>query len=90
MKFWHFEELKVAFANTTQALLEIEIFGQAIFITSWNAEFDNLKSDSNVFHPTELRKDVFLTNFMWLEHNLFKNVFNGPAILWQTQIQTIE
>ena len=25
-----------------------------------------------------------------LEHNLCKNVFMGPAFLWQTQIQTIE
>ena len=25
-----------------------------------------------------------------LKHNLFKNVSKGPAILWKTQIQTIE
>ena len=25
-----------------------------------------------------------------LKHNLFKKVSKGPAILWQTQIQTIE
>ena len=26
----------------------------------------------------------------YLEHNLFKNVSNGPAFWWQTQIQTLE
>ena len=25
-----------------------------------------------------------------LDHSLFKNVFEGPAFLWQTQIQMIE